>query len=59
VLEDAAWVADTGRFSEFLAKGPLNSNCEIEPFPEGKIIIGRLSIIDAVCWTHGLLRQVK
>lgn len=45
VLEDAAWIADTGRFSDALKKCNFN---EVEPFPAGKVIIGRGSIIDAV-----------
>lgn len=45
VLEDAAWIADTGRFSEALTSATFG---EVEPFPEGKVIIGRGSIIDAV-----------
>ena len=45
VLEDAAWIADTGRFSDALAKTEFN---EVEPFPEGRVIVGRGSVIDAV-----------
>ena len=45
VLEDAAWIADTGRFSDALKKAEFN---EVEPFPDGEIIVGRGSIIDAV-----------
>jgi hypothetical protein len=45
VLENAAWIADTGRFSDALTK--LNFN-EVEPFPQGLVIVGRGSIIDAV-----------
>ena len=45
VLEDAAWIADTGRFSEVLVS--LNF-AECEPFPEGHVIIGRGALIDAV-----------
>lgn len=45
VLEDAAWIADTGRFAQALEKVEFN---EVEPFPSGRIIIGRGSIIDAV-----------
>jgi hypothetical protein len=45
VLEDAAWIADTGRFSETLKN--LNFS-EVEPFPDGKVLVGRGSIIDAV-----------
>ena len=43
VLEDASWIADTGRFSETLKTGEYD---EIEPFDK-PIIIGRGSIIDA------------
>ena len=45
VLEDAAWIADTGRFSEAVAKAEFG---EVEPFPDGRVIIGRGAIIDAV-----------
>lgn len=45
VLEDAAWIADTGRFSDAIAKAEFS---EVEPFPSGKVIVGRGSIIDAV-----------
>jgi len=45
VLEDAAWIADTGRFSDALKS--LNFN-EVEPFPDGQVIVGRGSIIDAI-----------
>ena len=45
VLEDAAWIASTDRFSDAVA------NCEfgeVEPFPDGQVIIGRGAVIDAV-----------
>ena len=45
VLEDAAWIADTGRFSDAIVS--LNFN-EVEPFPDGLVIVGRGAIIDAV-----------
>ena len=45
VLEDAAWIASTGRFSEALKKCEFS---EIEPFPDGRVIIGAGSIIDAM-----------
>lgn len=44
VLEDAAWIADTGRFSDALKSCRFN---EVEPFPDGRVIINRASIIDA------------
>lgn len=44
VLEDAAWIADDGRFADALAK---NAFAEVEPFPDGEVIVGRTSVIDA------------
>ena len=48
VLEDAAWVADTGRFADAVKKAEFS---EVEPFPAGRVIIGRGSIVDAVTIT--------
>lgn len=45
VLEDAAWIADTGRFADALKTCQFS---EVEPFPEGRVIINRAAIIDAV-----------
>jgi hypothetical protein len=45
VLEDAAWIADTGRFADAIKSATFN---EIEPFPDGRVIIGRRAVIDAV-----------
>jgi hypothetical protein len=45
VLEDAAWIADTGRFAQAVASAEF---AEVEPFPSGRVIVGRGSIIDAV-----------
>ena len=56
VLEDVSWIADTGRFNEALKNGTLN---EVEPFPQGKVIVGRGSVIDACEWKHELPRTVK
>jgi len=45
VLEKAAWIADTGRFSNYTNGEDPN---EVEPFPQGEqLIVGRQSIIDA------------
>ena len=56
VLKDAAWIADTGRWADFLSYGKAN---EVEPFPDGNIIVGRHAIIDACIWKHGRLRSQK
>ncbi len=45
VLEDAAWIADTGRFADALVKAEFG---EVEPFPDGRVIVGRGAVIDAV-----------
>lgn len=45
VLEDAAWIADTGRFSDAVAKAEFN---EVEPYPDGRVIVSAGSIVDAV-----------
>jgi len=45
VLENAAWIADSGRFSDAVKKAEF---LEVEPFPTGRVIIGRGSVIDAV-----------
>ena len=45
VLEDAAWIADSGRFSDALKSCSFD---EVEPFPTGRVIIGRSALIDAV-----------
>jgi hypothetical protein len=44
VLVDAAWIADDGRFANAVKDGSFN---EIEPFPDGEVVIGRGAILDA------------
>lgn len=58
VLEDAAWIADTGRFSDALLN--MDALGEVEPFPDGDVIIGRGAIIDATIprW-EGKLPRVR
>ena len=53
VLKDAAWIADSGRYSDALNKGALN---EVEPYPH-MVIITRQSIVDAAPWNHALPRE--
>lgn len=50
VVQEAAWIADTGRFFNALKTGEFN---EVEPFTD-EVIIGRGSIIDATVWKHPL-----
>ena len=55
VLEDAAWIADTGRFYEALKTGKLN---EVEPFLDNAIVF-RGGIVDACEWPHDLPKEQK
>jgi len=55
VLENAAWIADTGRFHDALKNGTLN---ELEPFVND-VIISRASIVDMTVWNHPLPRTQK
>lgn len=54
-LEDAAWIADSGRFYDALAHGTLN---EVEPYPHG-VAVSRSAIVDFAPWHHDLPRDQK
>ena len=56
VIEDAAWIADTERWADALVKGTMR---EVEPYPDGRVIVGRGSLIDACEWHHDLPRSQK
>ncbi len=53
VLEDAAWVADTGRFSDALKTGELS---EVEPV-EGLVRVSLGAVVDIFEWNHDLPRE--
>lgn len=55
VLEDAAWIADTGRFSDAMAKGVMN---EVEPVST-EMFVNTNSITDAFPWKHKLPTEQK
>ena len=55
VLTDAAWIADTGRFSDVLKTGNPN---EVEP-ADGPVFVGLGSVIDAYQWSKPLPRIQK
>jgi hypothetical protein len=54
-LSDAAWIADTGRWSAALATGKLS---EVEPYPD-LCIVSRAAIVDVAPWLHPLPRDVR
>ena len=51
-LADAAWIADTGRFSTAIETGEFN---EVEPLTT--CYVSRASIVDVVPWLHPLPRK--
>lgn len=55
VLEEAAWIADTGRFRQAIMEGTLN---EVEPV-EVDMFLNIASITDAFVWKHDLPRKQK
>ena len=55
VLENAAWIANTGRFADCLRKGILS---EVEPYPD-RVVVSRDVIVDYTEWTHELPRDQK
>jgi hypothetical protein len=56
VLEDAAWIADSGRWYDALTGGTSKLK-EVEPI--GRVIIGRGALIDATEWTGELPTKQK
>ncbi len=57
VLKDAAWVADTGRFADTLKD--YKHLEEVEPYPDGEVVIGRGTIVDAHPNSQKLPRDQK
>jgi len=55
-LEEASWIADTGRFNNFLVSGTAN---EVEPIPDGRVTIGRGAIVDVTNFALALPRDQK
>lgn len=56
-LEDAAWIADDGRFAQAVESGNFN---EVEPYPTGRTVaIGRGAVCDAMELTKDLPRSQK
>jgi hypothetical protein len=56
LLQKVSWVAETDRWYDFLKSGKTK---EVEPFPDGEVIIGRGALIDACLWETELPRTQK
>src|SRR5882724_13666568 len=54
VLEDASWIADSGRWADALSTGKLS---EVEPYPDGEMEISRDVIVDVSSWNFDLPRK--
>ena len=54
-LDEAAWIADTGRFADALTTGNLS---EVEPYPD-TVYVARAAVVDITFWTHDLPRVQK
>ena len=55
VLDNAAWIADCGRFYDFLKTGKAS---EVEPFTK-PVYIPLSALVDATEWEHALLSAQK
>jgi len=55
-LKTASWVADTGRFMNFLKDG-VQSNSEIEPV--GEMFLNMDTVVDFFIWKHSLPKEQK
>lgn len=55
VLDDAAWIADTGRFADAVKAGTLN---EVEPVGNG-VMVNLNAYVDIVPWRHKLPTEQK
>jgi len=60
VLEEASWVADSGRLNEFVNDGKVyeSTSSEIEPI-EVEMYLHKSAICDAFKWKHELPNKVK
>ena len=53
-LEDAYWIAYSGRFMQFIQEGKAD---EVEPI--GEMLINIESVTDIIPWRHKLLKEQK
>lgn len=55
VLEQASWIADSGRFTQAINKGTLS---EVEPV-NCNVMVALQNIVDAFEWKHELPRDQR
>ena len=54
-IEDASWIADTGRYHNCLKDGVFD---EVEPYPDYSVV-NMDSLINIAPWNHALPREQK
>ena len=54
-IEEASWIADTGRYHDCLKNGVFN---EVEPYPDYSVV-NMDALINLVPWHHELPREQK
>lgn len=54
VMEDVAWIADSGRWAKALSTGDLD---EVEPYPDGQVVVS--AVVDVAEWAHDLPRKTR
>lgn len=55
ILDDAAWIADSGRWADALKSGSLS---EVEPYP-GRCQVAVGAVVDMAPWAHALPREQR
>lgn len=55
-LKNASWIADTGRFSDFIKNG-VQTGTEIEPV--GEMFLNMDTVVDFFIWKHKLPNEQK
>jgi dTDP-D-glucose 4,6-dehydratase len=56
IVRDAAWIADTGRYADAVAKSTFS---EVEPYPDGAEVVVNLSAMIDSCIISDLPRVQK
>lgn len=54
LLDEASWIADSGRFMDFIKEGKTN---EVEPV--GEVYVNISSIVDLYIWKNSLPKEQK
>ena len=56
-LKNASWIADTGRFMQFIKNNELSATAEVEPV--GKMWVNISAIVDMFPWKGALTKDQK